>query len=54
MLKLELIEKEDLKKIVEWNFNKSADYLLQWAGQNHQPAAGIYMKWQFQKVQINF
>lgn len=32
MLKLELIEKEDLKKIVEWNFNKSADYLLQWAG----------------------
>ncbi len=32
MIKLELIEKEDLKKIVEWNLNKSADYLLQWSG----------------------
>ena len=27
-----MIEKEDLGKIVEWNENKSADYLLQWAG----------------------
>ncbi|QSX05208.1 GNAT family N-acetyltransferase [Sedimentibacter sp. zth1] len=32
MIKLEHIEKEDLKKIVEWNKNKSDDYLLQWAG----------------------
>lgn len=32
MLKLNLIEKEDLKKIAEWNLNKSADYLLQWSG----------------------
>lgn len=32
MIKLSLIEIEDLKKIVEWNKNKSADYLLQWAG----------------------
>jgi RimJ/RimL family protein N-acetyltransferase len=32
MIKLEHLEKEDLIKIVEWNANKSADYLLQWAG----------------------
>lgn len=27
-----MLQKEDLKKIIEWNENKSADYLLQWAG----------------------
>jgi RimJ/RimL family protein N-acetyltransferase len=32
MIKLELLEKKDLGKVVEWNSNKSADYLLQWAG----------------------
>jgi RimJ/RimL family protein N-acetyltransferase len=32
MIKLDLIEKKDLKKIVEWNLNKSDDDLLQWAG----------------------
>lgn len=32
MIKLSLIEIGDLEKIVEWNENKSADYLLQWAG----------------------
>ncbi|WP_346897841.1 GNAT family protein [Clostridium sp. UBA7503] len=32
MIRLELIKKEDLNKIVEWNSNKSADELLQWAG----------------------
>lgn len=32
MIKLSLIEIEDLGKIVEWNENKSDDYLLQWAG----------------------
>lgn len=32
MIKLNFIKKEDLKKIIEWNVNKSADYLLQWAG----------------------
>ncbi len=32
MISLELMEKEDLQKIIEWNTNKSADYLLQWAG----------------------
>lgn len=32
MIRLELIKKEDLYKIVEWNRNKSADDLLQWAG----------------------
>ena len=32
MIKLEIIEKEDLKKLIEWNLSKSADYLLQWAG----------------------
>ncbi|HEY8890320.1 MAG TPA: GNAT family protein [Clostridium sp.] len=32
MLKLEYLQKEDLKKIVEWNVKKSADYLLQWSG----------------------
>jgi len=30
MIKLEYLEKEDLQKIVQWNLNKSADYLLQW------------------------
>lgn len=32
MIKLEYLEKGDLRKIVEWNANKSAEYLLQWAG----------------------
>ncbi|MCQ1529922.1 GNAT family N-acetyltransferase [Lutispora saccharofermentans] len=32
MIKLDLFEKEDLKRIIEWNANKSADDLLQWAG----------------------
>ena len=32
MIKLSLMEKEDLIKIIEWNANKSADDLLQWAG----------------------
>lgn len=32
MIRLELIKKEDLNKIVEWNEDKSADDLLQWAG----------------------
>ena len=32
MIKLEHLEKGDLRKIVEWNANKSAEYLLQWAG----------------------
>lgn len=32
MINLEYLEKEDLKIVVEWNANKSADYLLQWAG----------------------
>ncbi len=32
MIKLEYLEKTDLKKIVEWNENESAEYLLQWAG----------------------
>lgn len=32
MIKLEYLEKEDLEKIVEWNANKSADFLLQWSG----------------------
>ena len=32
MIKLDLLEKKDLKRIIEWNVNKSSDYLLQWAG----------------------
>lgn len=36
MIKLEYMEKEDLSKIVEWNKNKSADYLLQWAGSSYE------------------
>lgn len=32
MIKLKLLKKEDLQRIVEWNVNKSADDLLQWAG----------------------
>lgn len=32
MIKLKYLEKKDFKKIVEWNNNKSAEYLLQWSG----------------------
>ena len=32
MIKLEPFEKDDFYKLIEWNENKSADYLLQWAG----------------------
>lgn len=32
MIKLHLLEIEDLNKIVKWNEGKSSDYLLQWAG----------------------
>lgn len=32
MIKLGLLEKEELIKIIEWNENKSSDDLLQWAG----------------------
>lgn len=32
MIKLDLLEKDDLSKIIKWNVNKSSDYLLQWAG----------------------
>lgn len=32
MVKLESLEKQDLGKIVEWNSDKSAEFLLQWAG----------------------
>lgn len=37
-VKLEPIEKDDLYKIVQWNADKSSDFLLQWAGPNlHYP-----------------
>lgn len=32
MININLLEKEDLNKIVEWNMNKGSDFLLQWAG----------------------
>lgn len=32
MIRLQHLEKEDLNKIVKWNLNKSADFILQWAG----------------------
>lgn len=32
MIKLEALQKEDFKKIIQWNENKSADFLLQWSG----------------------
>ncbi|NEU05046.1 GNAT family N-acetyltransferase [Clostridium senegalense] len=35
MIKLEYLKEEDLEKIVEWNKNKSSDYLLQWAGPSY-------------------
>ncbi|WP_207753614.1 GNAT family N-acetyltransferase [Clostridium paridis] len=34
-MKLELMNKEDFCKIVEWNKDKSADFLLQWAGPSY-------------------
>jgi hypothetical protein len=32
MIRLDTIEKEDLKQILHWNEGKSGDFLLQWAG----------------------
>ncbi|PAB60343.1 GNAT family N-acetyltransferase [Anaeromicrobium sediminis] len=32
MIRLEYLDKEDFRKIVQWNENKSSDYLFQWAG----------------------
>ncbi|MTI57567.1 GNAT family N-acetyltransferase [Geosporobacter ferrireducens] len=32
MIKLQPLERQDFKKILEWNENKSADDLAQWAG----------------------
>lgn len=32
MIKLEPLQKEDFKKLVEWNKGRSAEFLLQWAG----------------------
>ncbi|GEM_PF-123141 len=32
MIRLESLQKEDFKKIVEWNESHSAEFLLQWAG----------------------
>jgi hypothetical protein len=32
VIKLELIEKKDLNTVLEWNAEKSADDLIQWAG----------------------
>jgi len=36
LIKLDSFEKEDLKKVIEWNVNKSADDLLQWAGPKYK------------------
>jgi len=36
LIKLDSFEKEDLRKIIEWNVNKSADDLLQWAGPKYK------------------
>jgi len=36
LIKLDLLEKEDFKKNIEWNVNKSADDLLQWAGPKYK------------------
>ncbi|WP_257675951.1 GNAT family N-acetyltransferase [Clostridium felsineum] len=32
IIKLKLLEKQDLQKIIDWNVDKSADDLMQWAG----------------------
>jgi RimJ/RimL family protein N-acetyltransferase len=32
MIKLELIKDEDFNKVVQWNKEKSKDFLIQWAG----------------------
>lgn len=32
MIKLEPLQKDDFKKLLEWNKDKSAEFLLQWAG----------------------
>lgn len=36
MVRLEYLESEDIKNIIEWNKDKSADFLLQWAGPQYQ------------------
>lgn len=37
MLNLNLLERTDLNKIVEWNINKGSDFLLQWSGIYNYP-----------------
>ena len=36
MVRLEYLEFEDIKNIIEWNRDKSSDFLLQWAGPKYQ------------------
>jgi RimJ/RimL family protein N-acetyltransferase len=36
MIRLEFLEREDLNKIVEWNKDKSKDFLYQWTGPWYQ------------------
>lgn len=36
MIKLEYLEEKDFGKLVEWNNNKSPNYLFQWAGPSYK------------------
>ncbi len=36
MVKLEHLERRDIEKIIEWNKDKSEDFLLQWAGSQYK------------------
>lgn len=36
MVRLEYLEDTDIKNIIEWNKDKSADFLLQWGGLQYQ------------------
>lgn len=36
MIKLKYLESSDYKKVIEWNVEKSKDFLYQWAGPSYQ------------------
>lgn len=36
MIRIELIEEEDFNKVIEWNLDKTSDFLLQWAGESYK------------------
>ncbi|ERI94567.1 acetyltransferase, GNAT family [Clostridiales bacterium oral taxon 876 str. F0540] len=48
MIKLKPLQKEDFKKILDWNEDKSAEFLLQWSGPFYEyPLTENQLEWFF-------